>query len=154
MHLTSSHFDEPQAVALPQASTVCVSMHDYKDPQPDPTEPDYFPASSVCVGSLDAKLRAAFFAAAATYPELSSVTFIDAIDDPQMGGTLDCTCKVFSGASETNIVNRCAEDPTVPGSGKGGLQLEMSRTLRERLLVEPALQAEFVQAVNDAIEAP
>jgi phage replication-related protein YjqB (UPF0714/DUF867 family) len=84
LHLTSTHFDEPKALALTAKSDQCVSVHGYLDLEKD----------GVCVGGADDSLRKK------TVLALNSLGLPLTVEEP---------CVRFGGSAPLNIVNRCAK---------------------------------------------
>lgn len=83
LHLTSSHFDEPQALDLAISSRICVSIHSYlKDDQDE-----------VCVGGGNLPLKEYFLKKGGE--EMLPILFKD--------------CTRFPGKNHKNIINRCNE---------------------------------------------
>lgn len=57
---------------------------------------------------------------------------------------VEANCSALEGAAPSNIVNRCEEK---------GVQLELSRSLRDRIVSDPAVAATLAIAVRQAIAA-
>lgn len=84
LHVTSTHYDDPLAIALATRSRYCLSVHGYKDATTE----------NVCLGGANRKLRARVQAELKkTFPTLS----------------LRIECKTIAGTNAKNIVNRCRE---------------------------------------------
>jgi phage replication-related protein YjqB (UPF0714/DUF867 family) len=117
LHVTSTHFDEPRALALAGSSAVCVSVHGIKGTH-----------EGICIGGANAALRRAVF---------------EGLEAASLGGTLEEPCgnTRVAGVAPTNIVNRCRDQ---------GVQLELTRGLRDRLRADPALAAKMGSAVREA----
>lgn len=117
LHLTSSRYDEPRALAMTKAMHRCLSIHGFREKAG--------PADQICVGGANAvyakkmadALRASLPKVEVMYP-----------------------CKIFPGTHKTNIVNMCKEQ---------GVQLEISRQLRERMRSD----AKYTDCVAQKISA-
>lgn len=81
LHVTATHFDEPQAVALAARSKICVSIHGHFNDAP-----------RICIGGADKKFRAKF------------MSFMQEAGLPIQ---LEMLCKGLEGTGSTNIVNEC-----------------------------------------------
>lgn len=119
LHLTSNHFDEPRALALVGRSENVLSLHGFYQGE------DH--ASIVCVGGGNAA-RASGMAQA-----LRSRAAALAI-------TVEFPCARFGGSDPLNIVNR--------GRGGGGVQLELSRPLRERVRGDMEFAARLARVLS------
>ena len=86
LHITSTHFDEPRALALAEKSDECISVHGYLDREKD----------GICVGGGDGPMRKKIV------NELNKVGLAMSVEEP---------CTQFGGSAPDNIVNRCK----VPG---------------------------------------
>jgi phage replication-related protein YjqB (UPF0714/DUF867 family) len=81
LHITATHFDEPQALALAAHSKICVAVHGMKGD-----------IDGICIGGANAKLR----------------RFVhDGIDRAGTGIVLEEPCQRLPGVSPDNIDNRC-----------------------------------------------
>jgi phage replication-related protein YjqB (UPF0714/DUF867 family)/membrane-associated phospholipid phosphatase len=117
LHITSTHFDDPRALALAAKSRVCVSVHGYRENAKE----------SVCLGGGNAwAMRRVQSALRHSFPTIE----------------LNVECKSLGGTDPKNIVNRCREK---------GVQLELSRKLRDRLLADPAALAAFGKSVRNSV---
>jgi phage replication-related protein YjqB (UPF0714/DUF867 family) len=131
LHVTATHFNDPDLLSLAARSNVCVSFHgnDAK-------------GRVACIGGGDQNLR-----------KKVAERLVDAKLDQKLEMLIDAnadgngwknpTCRKYKGTHPENIVNRCAH----------GLQLELSLELREKLsLLEdrPLLEA-FLDAIRNAI---
>jgi phage replication-related protein YjqB (UPF0714/DUF867 family) len=85
---------------------------------------------AACIGGLDRRLadRVAEALSAALVPELRVIR----------------PCGKFPAEDPKNIVNRCQ---------KAGVQLELSRGLRDRLLEDPALLGRVAEAISKAVSS-
>lgn len=102
LHITSTNFDEPQAVAAVADAYRCVSMHGYFD---------VIPGEQVCyMGGLDTILRERI----AEHLNAAGIIAVPAPAEVQ-------------GKQSTNIANTTRLD--------GGVQLEMTRSLRDSFFV-------------------
>lgn len=117
LHITSSNFDEPRALALVRVSEMVVSVHGKKGI-------DEF----IMVGGLDADL------VAQTNKALEENGFV--VKTPSEN---------VSGMTTQNVCNR--------GLTKKGLQLEISRGLRNKLLSDPVLLAYFSGVIREVIKS-
>lgn len=116
LHITSSRFDEPQALGLMAAVETAIAIHgrtDSKDP-------------AIWVGGRDFGLRDALIAG------LDTAGF----EARRCVGRL-------AGIDPANICNRSAKG--------AGVQLELPRSLRDRLLADPELMKLFAGAVRRAL---
>jgi phage replication-related protein YjqB (UPF0714/DUF867 family) len=118
LHLTSTHFDEPRAVALAGRSERVLSLHGFYQGEDK--------SSIVCVGGGD--LPGAL--ALARGLETKAAELAIQVEFP---------CTRFGGSDPLNIVNR--------GRSGGGVQLELSRPLRERLRGD----AEFLRRLAEVL---
>ncbi|GMH45976.1 hypothetical protein BSKO_13940 [Bryopsis sp. KO-2023] len=109
LHITSNHFDEPTALDMVQTATTCVSLHGMSGPD----------KNVICLGGRNQHLKERFMDAAREYPLLPFE--VHQCDYPM--------CASFCGSSKRNIVNKC--------SSEGGLQLEISRRLRDEMKASP-----------------
>jgi phage replication-related protein YjqB (UPF0714/DUF867 family) len=82
LHLTSTAFDEPAALALVDASQLCVTVHAFIGDQ-----------NNICLGGLNSRLQQAIFRSV-----LSTGLISQQSANP---------CERFYAKSESNIVNRC-----------------------------------------------
>jgi phage replication-related protein YjqB (UPF0714/DUF867 family) len=81
LHITSTRFDEPEAVALVERSALCVSLHGMKGK-----------TDAICLGGANPGLRRAVF---------------EGLERAQLGIELEEPCKRLPGVSLKNIGNRC-----------------------------------------------
>jgi phage replication-related protein YjqB (UPF0714/DUF867 family) len=138
LHITSSHFDETNAIALVGSRSHSVAIHGYSSRRG-------YPTGTICVGGRNSAQRAAFI----DYIEQNRSVFgeYELIPvDATKAGTGE-SCDGLSGRSRRNIVNKNA-------SGMG-LQIELHKTMRYDLVdPEPeydALRELFYGAVHHAI---
>lgn len=82
MHLTATHFDEPQALALAQRSESCVSIHGYLGDG----------SKAICVGGNDKNLAG---------------HIVDKLKAASLDFEVIYPCKGFPATHSKNIVNRC-----------------------------------------------
>jgi phage replication-related protein YjqB (UPF0714/DUF867 family) len=125
LHITSAHFDEPSCLHLVSTSDIVITVHGCKD-----REGRQGKDPIVYLGGLDRALMATIES------ELQRSGFeCGTHHDPEL-----------QGRHPNNICNR--------GSRKMGVQLEMSRTLRDSLVNSPADLTKFASAVQRAIAKP
>lgn len=116
LHVTSSHFDEPQALSLAARSNKCLSIHGHKGTQ-----------ERVCVGgnNLDLKSKISNALKAKNFPF-----------------QVETSCQNLDGINKMNIVNRCQNkgvqlefSSTLRKNllSNQKLLLELSKTIRESL---------------------
>jgi len=118
LHITSTRFDEPQAVALVGRSATCVSVHGSKGEQ-----------DGICLGGSNEKLRRAVHGS---------------LERSALGIALEEPCVRLPGVHQKNIGNRCE---------RGGLQLEVTASLRDRLIADPALASKLGAAIREGVQA-
>jgi phage replication-related protein YjqB (UPF0714/DUF867 family) len=118
LHVTATHFDEPQALALARHSAICVAPHGMRGD-----------ADAICIGGANAKLRRAMR---------------DSLERSRLDIPLEEPCARLPGVSPENIDNRCERQ---------GVQLELSTSLRTRLLADPELMKHLATAVRDGVQA-
>ena len=82
LHLTSTHFDEPRALALTAKSEQCISVHGYLELEKD----------GICVGGAETPLRQ---------------KIVDSLNGLGLPITVEVPCARFGGSAPLNIVNRC-----------------------------------------------
>lgn len=118
LHITAVNFDEPQAEAMVAEAFTIVTIHGMADNK-------YTGGGNmaVCVGGQNAEMRNNFINAVNNDPLLSS--FMDAVDATLANS--GCP-EELDGTHDLNIVNR-GPNPN------GGLQLELTKSLREALFV-------------------
>lgn len=115
LHVTSTRFDEPIALALVAKSDTVVAVHGMRDADDRP---------QIIVGGRDTELGR----------KLSdNLTWYGFTAEIRTTGSL-------SGNAPSNICNR--------GKKNAGVQLEISRSLRDRLEYEPMLLRSFVSAIR------
>jgi phage replication-related protein YjqB (UPF0714/DUF867 family) len=119
LHLTSTPFDEPRAVALIERSHFAVAIHGYLEPAP---------AAPILIGGRDTALIEAIA------HELNAADY-----------TTSTSGHRFPATDPSNICNRTIRH--------AGVQLELSRELRDHLRGASAALASFSSAVGRAIEA-
>ena len=119
LHITSTNFDEPNALLLIRRARTVIAIHGRAD-RGDP--------KTVWLGGLNGKLR-------------------DAIASSLQGASFDVVSLQhgLAGRDPGNICNR--------GSAQAGVQLELPRSLRERLADDGARLKAFSGAIRDAISA-
>jgi phage replication-related protein YjqB (UPF0714/DUF867 family) len=87
LHLTATHFDEPQALAMVADSRFCLSIHSHHVAEP-----------RICVGGGNSALRAQ-----------TSAALRMALTPGFPGIGIETSCPGLDGVAKKNIVNRCAE---------------------------------------------
>jgi len=97
LHITSTHFDEPECLSLLESAAITIAVHGLSD----------VAAEYVCVGGSHGELKQ---------------RLIDALKEADFDAR-EHSGKAHSGASSGNICNHAGP----------GVQLEISRALRERL---------------------
>lgn len=115
LHITSTHFDDPRAVSLVGSSSKAVAIHGYSDKRG-------YERGVICVGGADTPARSTFIAQVRNNAPSWGLYALKPIDAPSAGSG---ECGDLTGTSSTNIVNRT--------SGGGGLQLELSKSMRADL---------------------
>lgn len=115
LHITSSHFDEPQGLALVQKSPKTISIHG-----------KYKSGDFIMVGGLDEEL----INRVKNILTKNGFNIVPAPED-------------IDGDSPENICNRCLS--------KKGLQLEISRSLRNRFLENNDDLQKFCELVRNAL---
>lgn len=126
LHLTSHHFDEPQALDLVQSpgqSDYCLSIHGFFEDAG---------RSIACVGGGNSELRDNV--AQEIRSEFSSGAFRVAVEVP---------CRRFGGTDPNNIANRCHQR---------GMQLELSHSLRRQTLENPEIAERLAGAIRRAAQ--
>jgi phage replication-related protein YjqB (UPF0714/DUF867 family) len=118
LHITSTNFDEPRALALVARSSLCISVHGAAGV-----------TDGICIGGGNAELRRAVR---------------DGIARADLGIPLEEPCSRFPALERSNITNRCERQ---------GVQLELTRSLRDRLRADPALEAKLGAAIRDGVQA-
>jgi phage replication-related protein YjqB (UPF0714/DUF867 family) len=116
LHITSTRFDEPDALQLVGDAEIVIAIHGRADGD-DPTTVWLGGRGTTLGNAIASSLRAAGFEAATAKQELA-------------------------GREPTNLCNR--------GSAGAGVQLELPRTLRNKLVDEPASLRSFSGAVREA----
>jgi phage replication-related protein YjqB (UPF0714/DUF867 family) len=120
LHVTSTHFDDPRALALAARSRICISIHGYREKTKD----------SICLGGGNRTATARVETALrADFPRIE----------------IDRGCLSLGGADPKNIVNRCRDQ---------GVQLELSKSLRDRLGKDPAARGAFTRSIRSALATP
>ena len=125
LHITSSRFDEPGCLALIKACDVVIAIHGCKDRE-DRRGEDCI----VYLGGLDGEAQAK-------------------VGNELRQSGFDCGTHAnpdLQGRHPRNICNR--------GARNMGVQLEITRTLRDGLVQSPADLAKFASAVRRAIAGP
>ena len=118
LHVTATHFDEPQALALARRSAICVAPHGMRGD-----------TDAICIGGGNPKLRRAVN---------------EGLERARLGIPLEEPCARLPGVSPENIDNRCERQ---------GVQLELSTSLRTRLLADPELMNRLAAAVRESVQA-
>lgn len=108
LHLTSTHFDEPQALALAARSSRCLSIHGYVDKT----------RKQICFGGDDVQYRD------------SLQKELDALQLPFETASL---CAGLEGTDPENIVNRCQHGVQLEFSSSLRDELTADPDLMERL---------------------
>jgi len=116
LHVTSTHFDDPAAIAVSTAALFGVSIHAQTDR-----------GEWVCVGGANAQAAR----------EIASGLL-------SAGFEAEAPCARLPGTSLKNIVNR---------PEKGGVQLELTLKLLERLENSPADRIKFTNSIRSSISA-
>ncbi len=121
LHITSTNFDEPKCLDLISSCNIVVAIHGCRNPQSDRN-----PQSELTyLGGKDDSLKT----------EIRSRL-------EESGFSVD-ECENFSGSHKDNICNR--------GARKKGVQLEITRTLRDKLKEDREKLNEYAEAIRDAI---
>ncbi len=115
LHITATHFDDPRAVSLAGSSSKAVAIHGYSDSRG-------YARGVICVGGANASARSTFIAQINSNGSSWAGYPLTPIDAPSAGSG---TCGDLVGTASANIVNRT--------SSGGGLQLELSKSLRADL---------------------
>ena len=108
LHITSTHFDEPRALALFKGSPLCLSIHGFLEKT----------RSVVCVGGGNAAL------AKKMTDQLNSAAV-------SLGIEVESPCTRFGGDDPRNVVNRC-EVPGVQLETSTALRKRLDRDLELR----------------------
>jgi len=114
LHITSTRFDDPEALRLAASGVLGVSIHAQAVPE-----------QKVCVGGGNSA------AAGLVASRLKAAGF-----------SAEAPCVSLPGVSPRNLINRAA---------KGGVQLEISLPLLERLESSTSDLSEFTEAVRSAV---
>lgn len=139
LHLTSHHFDEPRAVNLvtqrstsPEApgghlgpSEYCVSVHGFFEDADK---------QIACVGGGNAELRDRI-------AQEIRQTFPDSAESGADRIRVEVPCRRFGGTDPMNIANRCRQK---------GVQIELSHTLRRRVLGNHQFSERLADAIRNA----
>ena len=118
LHITSTHFDEPQALELISGDQITLSIHGYAG-----TASRDANVEVLCVGGKDRLLIGAFEANLNRDAVLFAEFTVQALDAKSRSG--NGFCRKFDGDDDENIVNRNARG--------AGMQLELSLRLRQAL---------------------
>jgi phage replication-related protein YjqB (UPF0714/DUF867 family) len=116
LHITSTKFDDPRAVALVAAHPKAVAIHGHGRS---------YSKGAICVGGKDAAARNAFRNYVEDNAAAWSADELKAIDVFTAPSGTDCGAVELRGESEANLVNRT--------SSRAGLQLELHLDLRADL---------------------
>lgn len=142
LHITSTKFDDPRAVALVAAHPKAVSIHGYGDGRG-------YVKEAICVGGGDASARSAFINYVNTNAAAWGAYTLRAID-ATAAGSGDCSADDLAGEAVANLVNRT--------SSRAGLQLELHREFRADLVNTSSgfndLRDLFYGAVRQAMAVP
>ncbi len=119
LHLTSTNFNEPQALALVGADRSTIAIHGYADTgSEDPG------VEILCVGGRDRELIAAFVARLEKDAGLFAGFSVQAVDGTS--APREHFCRKLNGNHPDNIVNR--------NQNGQGMQLELGLRLRQALV--------------------
>lgn len=140
LHITSTKFDDPRAVALVAAHPKAVAIHGHGRA---------YQKASICVGGKDAAARSAFINYIDNNAGAWSGYTLDAID-VFTATSGDCSAADLKGDAVANLVNRT--------SSRAGLQLELHREFRADLVNSSSgfddLRDLFYGAVREAMAVP
>ena len=134
LHITSTHFDEPQALALVSSHPKSVSIHGYGNSRG-------YSSGTICVGGKNTAQVSAFI----DYIETNKNSFtgyeLQAVNATQArSGDI---CEGLKGTSSSNIVNK--------NSNGMGLQLELNKVMRKDLVKSSSTYDELRNVVYGAI---
>lgn len=121
LHITSTHFDEAQALKLVASHPKTLSIHGYSQRRRT-HDNKKIPIGTLCIGGSSATQRGAFIEAIQQRAHEFTEYALHAIDASLMTNT---ACKGLAGISPSNITNKNPQ-------GKG-LQIELSKPLRQHL---------------------
>lgn len=149
LHITSTHFDDPQAVSLVSAQPKAVALHGYSDSRG-------WAKGVICVGGNDVSARNAFISYvndknnAAAWNMGSKTYPLTPIDATTAADGTDCGADEIRGLSGDNLVNRTKSN--------AGLQLELNPGFRADLVdtssAFDSLRNLIYEAIHQAMIAP
>jgi phage replication-related protein YjqB (UPF0714/DUF867 family) len=84
LHVTSTHFDDPEALSIVGSSQVCISIHGFKEEEKD----------TACIGGGNSKL---------------ATSIADRLKASKLPITIESPCPRFGGTASENITNRSAK---------------------------------------------
>ena len=134
LHITSSRFDEPEALELVKRHPKAVSIHGYG------SQRDY-PEGTICVGGKNANQVSAFISFIENNEHNFTEYLLNPIDATQANS--GDMCKGLSGICSTNIVNRTITEM--------GLQLELGKKMRQDLVNPQSQYNELRRVFDEAI---
>lgn len=141
LHITSSNFDEPQALAIVTAHPKSVSIHGYASRR-------RYPEGVICVGGKNEKQRNSFINYINTHNDRFNGYALDPIDATKNNVDSPYKCEDLGGVLSTNIVNK--------NSNGMGLQLELNKVMRKNLVDSSSdydeLRNVFYEAITEAME--
>lgn len=120
LHITSHHFDEPQAIALTQLSEKCLSIHGFRKSK----------TNKICIGGNDPQFR---------------LEVLENLRRTNFPIEYELFCEGLEGVEPLNIVNRCPY---------GGVQLELSKKLRDELISDKKFLKEFSSVIHQILSQP
>lgn len=134
LHITSTNFDEPQALALVSSYPKSVSIHGYGSSRG-------YSDGTICVGGKNTSQVAAFIDYIETNKNAFTGYSLQAVDATQaQSGHI---CEGLKGTSSHNIVNK--------NSSGMGLQLELNKVMRQDLVKSSSNYDELRNVVYGAI---
>lgn len=126
LHVTATHFDDPDLVQLAQKSSYCISFHEMNEG-----------GNLACIGGRDPETRRRV-QAAYRFKDLDSRLNMQ-IDANENGkGWKFPHCQKLAGTNPENIVNKCER----------GVQLELSKDLIDELF-----KPKYIKELNDFLDA-
>ena len=134
LHITSTHFDEPQALALVSSRPKSVSIHGYGSSRG-------YSSGTICVGGKNMAQVSAFIDYIETNKDAFTGYELQAVDGTQaQSGDV---CEGLRGMSSSNIVNK--------NSSGMGLQLELNKVMRKDLVKSSSTYDELRNVFYGAI---
>lgn len=131
LHITAAQFDDPDAIALVSRHPKAIAIHGAGD----------LPRDTICVGGRNQAQIQAFIKFIQQHQDKSPY-LLKPINAPKSD---DKVCTALRGVDPLNIVNRNAH--------RAGLQLELSRSMRQDLVKQTAEAQALRQVVYSAINA-